>query len=268
VAQRASFRLSRLGSRAGTVGLELAVPLVVVATWWRLSAGSQSLFFPPLSSIARSFQSQWLFSHFWSDAVPSLANFLGAFVCASVVGVVVGVVIGLSPLLSYAVAPILEFLRAVPGVALLPAAILMFGIGSEMKIILIAWGMVWPILLNTADGVRAIDPVVNDFSRSYQLRRIDHLRTVVLPAASPQIFAGMRTALSIGITVIVFSELYGANSGIGYQLLKAQRSFLISDMWAAMIFLGVIGYGLNLIFVRIENIALGWQRGMQGIGRR
>jgi ABC-type nitrate/sulfonate/bicarbonate transport system permease component len=86
---------------------------------------------------------------------------------------------------------------------------------------------------------------------------------IILPAASPQIIAGMRTALSIGITVIVFSEMVGSSNGIGYQILAAQRSFAVPDMWAGMILLGILGYLLNVAFRAFEHVVLGWHRGLR-----
>jgi ABC-type nitrate/sulfonate/bicarbonate transport system permease component len=145
--------------------------------------------------------------------------------------------------------------------------LLLLGIGPEMKITLIAYGTVWPILLNTADGVRAVDPVIIDVASSYRVRRRDRLMYIVLPAASPQIVAGMRSALSIGITVIIFSEMVGSTNGIGFQILSAQRSFAVPDMWAGIVLLGILGYLLNLAFRGFELYLLRWHRGMRQLAR-
>jgi sulfonate transport system permease protein len=263
----ASVRRRRLAARPLYVLTEIAVPVVLVALWWVLSASSTSLYFPPLSKILRSFQQDWLFRDFNSDAVPSLENLAFGYVIATVLGVAVGVVLGLMPILSDAVAPTVEFLRAIPGVALVPAALLLFGIGPEMKIVLIAYGTIWPILLNTIDGVRGVDTVVGDVAASYRIRQRDRLFRIVLPAASPQIVAGMRTALSIGITVIIFSEMVGSTNGIGFQILSAQRSFAVSDMWAGIVLLGIVGYVLNLAFRGFEHYVLRWHRGMRQLAR-
>jgi ABC-type nitrate/sulfonate/bicarbonate transport system permease component len=171
------------------------------------------------------------------------------------------------PIIADAVAPILEFLRAIPGVALLPAALLIFGIGSTMQIAVIVYGTIWPILLNTALGVRSVDPLVADVARSYRISRLTRLFRIIVPAASPQIVAGMRTALSIGITVIVFSEMVGSTNGIGYQILASQRSFAIPDVWAGMILLGILGYLLNVAFRAFEHLVLRWHRGLRQTSR-
>lgn len=250
------------------LALELILPVGAVATWWVLSADSTSAYFPPLSDSVSALQRIWFFSHFASDAVPSLAHLAAGLGIAAVIGITAGLLLGLVPFLADAFAPVLEFVRATPGVALVPAALLLFGIGTEMQVSLIAYGTVWPILLNTVDGVRSVDVVVRDVATSYRLGRRDRVLRVILPAASPQIVAGVRTALSIGITVIVFSEMAGSTSGIGFQILHAQRQFAITDMWAGMLFLGIVGYLVNVAFRGLERVLLRWHRGMQRVEQR
>ncbi len=265
LASQSRLRVSMHGfsGRLGRLGLELALPVVLVATWWVASSGSTSLYFPPLATIMSSFADVWLFSHFASDFLPSVEHLGEGFLLATVLGVLVGLILGLAPVIADAVAPVLEFLRALPGVALVPAALLLLGIGAKMQVVVIVSATVWPVLLNTVDGVRGIDPVVNDVARAYRIRFSDRLLRMVIRSASPQIVAGMRTALSIGIIMIVFSELVGSTNGIGFQLLQAQRSFAISQMWASMILFGLLGYLLNIAFRGFERVVLGWHRGMR-----
>ncbi|MFE4664656.1 ABC transporter permease [Streptomyces sp. NPDC056716] len=244
-------------------GVELIVPAGLITAWWLMSSGSTSPFFPPLSAILSALRETWLFAHFSSDALPSLGNLAVGYLIASAAGVLIGLVLGMAPVLGDAAAPVVEFLRAVPGVSLLPAAVLLLGIGSQTQIALIAYGAVWPVLLNTADGVRGIDPLVGEVGRSYRISRRDRVLRIVLRAASPQIVAGMRTALSIGITMIVFSEMVGSTEGIGYQILQSQRGFAVPEMWAGMVLLGILGYLLNIAFRGFENIVLKWHRGMR-----
>ena len=267
MASSATVRRGGLSARALLLITELAVPITAVTLWWVLSAGSSSFFFPPLSRIIASLQRVWFFDHFMSDAVPSLANLAVGLIIATVIGIGVGMMLGLLPVLSDAVAPTMEFLRAVPGVALLPAALLLLGLGPSMKISLIAYAAIWPILLNTADGVRAVDPTVLDVAAAYQVRRRDRIWRIILPAAGPAIITGLRTALSIGITVIIFSEMFGSTNGIGFQILAAQRNFAVSDMWGGIILLGILGYLLNVAFRGLEAYVLRWHRGMRQMAK-
>jgi len=249
--------------RSVAILAEVAVPFVLVALWWFLSAGSTSLYFPPLARILSSVQHVWLAHRFSSDLVPSLENLAAGLLISTILGIAVGLLLGRLPVLSDAVTPVLEFLRAIPAVALLPAAVLLLGIGPDMRISVIVYGTIWPILLNTADGARSLDPMLADVVAAYHIRPRDRLRSIILPAASPQIVAGVRTALSVGITTLILSEMIGSTSGIGYQILSAQQSFAVSDMWAGIVVLGIIGYLLNVAFRGLEAYVLRWHRGMR-----
>jgi sulfonate transport system permease protein len=257
--------LMRTGLRKHTLNivLEILLPVILVGLWWFLSARSTSQFFPPLATILSEFRRVWLFSHFFSDAVPTLEHLAVGIGIAAVVGVSVGVAIGSMPLLAEAAAPVLEFVRAVPIAALLPAGLLLFGIGPAFQIAVIAYSSTWPILLNTVDGVRALDPVLRDVARCYQMPRRVQLIKITIPAASPNIVAGMRTAVSLAVSVVIFSELIGATSGIGYQILQAQYSFAVSDVWAGMVLLGILGYLINVLFRGFEHLVLRQHRSMR-----
>lgn len=248
---------SRLvGGRAIDIVLELVVPVILVVAWWFASAKSTSIYFPPLSDILERFREVWVFDSFSSEAVPTLVDLAVGFVIAVVVAIVLGILIGSVSLLAEAVAPLLELMRAIPVVALLPVGLLVFGIGPTFHIAIIAFGAVWPVLLNTIDGVQSIDPTVRDMTRTYRLTRSLRLTRVILPAAAPNIIAGMRIALSLSVTVVILSELVGSTEGIGYVIRRAQDQFAIADVWAGMVLLGIIGYIINVLFRLFEYLVL------------
>ena len=149
------------------------------------------------------------------------------YAIAVVVAISAGMLLGLSPRGRRAAAPIVEFLRAIPPPALLPFAILVIGVGASMKIFIIAFVCVWPILLNTIDGVTAVDPTLRETARVYGIRGWDRIWGMMAPAASPQIFAGMRTSLSLALILMVISEMVASTNGIGYFVLQSQRTFAI-----------------------------------------
>lgn len=252
-APRRSGWLARRGS---DLALELVVPIVLVAAWWFASAQSGSIYFPSLAKILERFQQAWLFRDFGSDALPTLANLGLGYLLGVVIAIVLGTAIGSIPLLAEAVAPVIELMRAVPVVALLPVGLLVFGIGPSFQIATVAFGAVWPVLLNTVDGVRSVDPTVRDVMRSYHVTWGLRLTRVVLPSASPNIIAGMRIAISLSVTVVILSELVGSTHGIGFAIRQAQDQFAIADVWAGMILLGIIGYLINLLFRGFEYLVL------------
>lgn len=242
----------------GLVLLEVWLPVLLVVAWWRLSAESSSVYFPPLERIVERTGELWFFEQARADLVPSLRNLGAGYGLAVLVGVGAGLALGMAPRVASALSPLLEFARALPAVTLLPLALLLFGTGSRMAIAVIAFGAVWPVLLNTVDGVRSVEPVLHDVSRSFRLSRSRHVRHVVLPAASPQIFAGARTALSIAVVLVVVSELIGSSEGVGNFVLTAQRTFALTDMWTGMLVLGAVGYALNVLFRVCEARVLSW----------
>ena len=120
---------------------------------------------------------------------------------------------------------------------------------------------IWPVLLNTIDGVTGIDPTLNDTARVYGVSGRQRLLRIVLPAASPQIFAGMRTSLSLALILMVISEMVASTNGIGYFVLQSQRTFAIPEMWSGILLLGILGYVLNAGFMLVERRVLRWHRG-------
>lgn len=242
-------------------GLEITVPLGVLVAWWVWSANAGSFFFPPLRDIFEDFGDLWLFERWSSDVLPSLGRMGAGYVLAVLGALIVGVPLGLSRTARRIVSPIVEFLRAIPPPALIPFAIVVIGVGNDMKIFIIAFVSTWPVLLNTIDGIAGIEPTLLETARVYGVRGRERLRRIILPAAMPQVFAGMRTALSLALILMVISEMVASSNGIGFFVLQAQRSFAISEMWSGIILLGLLGYVLNLIFVLFERRALAWHRG-------
>lgn len=247
--------------RLGNIALEAWLPITVFVIWWIVSADSTSSYYPPLSEIVSTFREDWLFEHVDTDLVPSVIRIAEAFGLSVVIGVAFGVAIGSSEALRSTVEPTLEFIRAIPAAAILPVAILIFGITDRQKVFVIVFGAVWPILLNTIEGVRGIDPSFQEVARAYNFRRRERLLYVTAPAALPQIMAGMRIALSISILLLVYAELYAATEGLGYYILNAQQLFLIPEMWAGIFVLSIFAYVVNLLFAAFEQRVLFWHRG-------
>jgi ABC-type nitrate/sulfonate/bicarbonate transport system permease component len=249
------------GRRWLATGLEVAVPLLALGLWALLSAGSDTYYFPPLTEIFQAFADTWLFEQIGTDAVPSLLRMGAGYSIACVLGIALGLYLGIHPRARRAAAPIVEFLRAIPPPALLPFAILVIGVGDSMKIFIIAFVCLWPVLLNTIDGVAGVDLTLRETARAYRIRTSDRLRRILLPAAAPQIFAGMRTSVSLALILMVISEMVASTNGIGYFVLQQQRSFAITEMWSGILLLGILGYLLNAIFTLVERRVLRWHRG-------
>jgi ABC-type nitrate/sulfonate/bicarbonate transport system permease component len=240
----------------------LALPAALFALWWIASAGSTSFYLPPLPRILAVFGPTWS-ARLTSDVLPSIARLLLGYAGAVVLGVGLGVPLGARPRLRAVVEPTLELVRAIPPPALVPVFMLLFGIGTPMKLLVIVSGAIWPVLLNTIDGVRAVDEVLADTCRCYGITGARRLRVLVLRGASPQIVTGMRQALSIAIILMVISEMFASSSGLGYAIVDFQRGFSIPEMWSGILLLGVLGFALSLVFRVFEARALGWYHGLR-----
>jgi ABC-type nitrate/sulfonate/bicarbonate transport system permease component len=137
--------------------------------------------------------------------------------------------------------------------------LVLFGIGTTMQLATIVFGALWPVLLNAVDGARSLDRVQEETARSLRTPLVHRTLLVVLPAALPKIFAGLRLSLSIAVLLMVVSELVGAANGIGYELMFAQRQFDFPVMWAWIALLGFVGFGLNTLLLLVERRVLRWQ---------
>lgn len=258
--RRPSSGLARVAKRLAVV---FTLPVVLVIVWWFGSAGSESFFFPPLAEILSVFQSTWLEGRIFADVLPSVGRLTAGYLLALVLGIAVGVAIGSSAKLRAFCEPVLEFLRAIPPPVLVPILMLFAGIGTTMKVVVIISGCIWPILLNTVEGVRGIDEVLRDTAATYRMRKRTLVRSLILRGASPQIVTGARQGLSIAIILMVISEMFAANNGLGFSIVQFQRSFAIPQMWTGIILLGLVGVALSLIFRTIERPVLAWYRGFR-----
>jgi ABC-type nitrate/sulfonate/bicarbonate transport system permease component len=164
--------------------------------------------------------------------------------------------------------PVLEFFRAIPPPALIPVLVMIAGFGDTMKVAVIATGAIWPILLNTVEGVRSVDSVLDETCSTYQIKGLSRLWHLVVPSASPQIIVGMRVGLSIGIILMVISEMFAATNGLGAAIIVFQRSFEIPEMWSGVLMLGLFGFVLSVLFGLFERRILKWYYGLRDLERR
>ena len=248
--------------------IELTLPVILFTALYMLSSSSKSFYFPPLSTVLKQFDALWLGPRFFADVLPSLRRLMVGYLFSCVAGIGLGIPIGIYPTLRRAVEPMLEFFRAIPPVAMIPLLIVSMGFGDSMKITIIAAGAIWPILLNTVEGVKAADSVLDDTCRVYKISGFARLRHFLIPGASPQIIVGMRLGLSIGIVLMVISEMFAAFDGLGAAIIYFQRSYEIPSMWSGVLMLGIFGFTLSIVFIQFERQVLKWYYGMRELDRK
>jgi ABC-type nitrate/sulfonate/bicarbonate transport system permease component len=193
---------------------------------------------------------------------PSAFRLVAGFVLAASVGIALGLVMGMFRQIYNLLEPLTELFRPIPGAAIIPAAILLLGIGDSMKIGVIAFSAVFPVLINTYGGVRAVDPIQIDTARTLGLSRSQIARHVILPAAAPYIFAGMRISLAVALILVIVTEMLTGGGGLGYFILSSQRVFKVPDTYAGIVVIGLFGYLLNRAFLWVQDSLLGWHSGM------
>ncbi len=251
-----------------SIAFVVGLPALLVLAWALATQDSTNLYFPPPSRVLDAFVTTWLSPDTLKDDVlPSLSRFAIGVLLSIVIGIVAGTAIGATPWLRALLEPMLEFFRAIPPVVLVPVLMLVLGIDDSMKLAVIVSGSVWPVLLNTIEGVRGTDPVLVDTSRSYRVRGVLAYRYVVLPAASPQIMAGIRLCLSIGLILMVISEMFASSSGLGYQIVFFQRQYMVAEMWSGILLLGLIGVLVAAVFQLVERRVLHWYHGSREVAR-
>ena len=245
----------------------LGLPILLLLLWGLWSSISPEIYFPSPLVIIQAFVDTWVGPAFFTDVLPSLGRLAIAIVLAVAIGIAAGTVIGLVRWLRELLEPTLDFFRAIPPPVLIPVFILLMGISDAMKVAVIVAGAIWPVLLNTIDGVKATDSVMTETAHSFALTRSERLRYLVLPAASPRIMAGVRQTLSIALIMMVISEMFNTSSGLGYRTVYFQRNYLIAEMWSGILLLGLIGVLLAAIFGFVERRVLRWYHGIKEVER-
>lgn len=216
-------------------------------------------YLPPASSILGETVRLFGRADFRSSLWYTLEACLIGMAIATVVAVPIGMLLGLSKTLYSGAITIIELLRPVPSVALIPLAILLYGRGTEMKVAIIVYACTWPILFNSIYGMRSVDPVAVDTARTLGYGRAKTSLLVNLPSASPFIFTGFKIAASIAVILAVSSELIaGGSKGIGIWMLEASSVGNQQRVYAVTIVAGLIGLALYLVLGAVERRLFAW----------
>ncbi|GAA2069529.1 ABC transporter permease [Aeromicrobium halocynthiae] len=242
----------------GRALVAVAGALTALTAWYLLSQGSENVYFPALSAILEETVEYWQTAQGVRNLTASLKTLSAGLLIGVASGVGVGLLIGQLPILEQAVSPALEFARAIPATALIPFAMMLFGVGDNMKIFLIALGSLWPVLLNTADGARRIDPTLEDSARAFRITGFQRQVFIVLPAVLPRVLVGIRIAIPLGLILMVTSEMVGAQQGLGFVITQAQATFQLVTMWSGIVVLGLLGFTLTLAYSLLERALLRW----------
>jgi sulfonate transport system permease protein len=237
--------------------------LVAFAVFWQVAPSmgwTNKAVLPPLSIIVQALWNGITAGTLSNDILISLQRAGIAFAAAAVVGIPLGLFMGQIRVIERALDPILQLFRQTSALALYPVFILLLGLGEASKIFVIFWATLFPIVLSTIGGVKQVDPKLLEMARVYGAGRLTIFRRVVLPAALPQIFVGLRLSATTALLLLIAAEMIGANSGVGFQVMNAQYNFQIPMMFASILLLALLGLSANFVLERLQARLCRWAK--------
>ncbi|MBL0423359.1 ABC transporter permease [Ramlibacter sp. AW1] len=243
--------------RAAALGFAASVLLL-----WQLLAATEfisPLFFPSPGRTLSELWAQASDGRLWAPLLASTQRMVLGWLVASLLGVVAGALIASSRTVHQLFNPLLEFLRPLPAAAVIPVAILAFGLSDRMSTAVIAFGSIWPVLLASVHGFSAVDERLHEVSRALRMPMVARFWKVALPSALPDILAGARVGLAVALILAVVTEMQASLPGIGQNLLMAQRAFRTPELYAGVVVLGLLGFVASALLTGIERRMLRWR---------
>ena len=233
---------------------------------WELGARATpklQLYFPPVSQIFAALGQALMTGPVAQHLSITLGRFCAGYLLSAALAVTLGAVLGYSDFLHSLLETVIELLRPMPSVAIIPVAILLLGIGDSMIVAVTVYATLWPILINTIDGVRHVEPTLIDTGHTFGLKRRQILWQIILPGAAPYIVTGLRIGLSIALILVTTAEMVAGSKGLGFFILDEERGMNSANMYAGIVLVALLGYLLNRLFLLMEARALRWRHGMR-----
>ncbi|MFD4367167.1 ABC transporter permease [Rhodococcus sp. NPDC058521] len=255
----------RIVRASAPVAWRLLKPSVVIVAFlalWEIAPRVglvDEVFLPPFTTVVGAFFDLARSGELWQHVSASLFRALVGFLVAIAIAIPLGIAIAWYRPVADFLNPILELFRNTAALALLPVFVLILGIGEESKVALVIYACAFPILLNTISGVRTVDPLLVKSASSLGLSPIRLFQKVVLPAAVPTIFTGIRMAAASSILVLIAAEMVGAKAGLGYLITASQYNFQIPNMYAGIIAISILGLTINAVLVLVERRLSRWR---------
>ena len=238
-------------------------PALLVVTWEILvrTRVMDPRFFPAPSAIALQAVKLVRSGELGAHTAASLTRLGLGVLVGGVPALLLGIAMGLYRPVRAALEPLVAATYPIPKSAILPLILLVFGLGEASKIVMVAMGMFYPVLINSMAGVRQIERIYLDVGRNFGASRWQVFRTIALPGALPSIMAGIKLGVGMGLILIAISEMIGAQSGLGYMIWNAWQILSVETMYVGLCAIAVLGFVFNLILHEIERWILPWRAG-------
>lgn len=243
--------------KVGTV----AGPVILVVLWAIISWSGlfNPVLFPSPLAVAAALWNLFASGHMGQDLLASLVRLVLGFAIAVVTGVPLGLVLGSAPWAHRLTEVPIDFARSIPASAMFPMFILLFGIGEAPKVALVAFSCALIIMVNTVYGVRGVHATRLLLARTLRMSMWQRFRKIILPESLPQVFAGFRVSVSIGLILVVVTEMFlGTHEGLGRRIFDSHLLFQVPEMYAAIVVTGLLGYILNKLFLLAEARLFHW----------
>jgi ABC-type nitrate/sulfonate/bicarbonate transport system permease component len=221
---------------------------------------------PPLTEVAAALGDELQSGDFWTAVGETSESTLLGLAISVLIAVPLGLFLGLSDRVFRSTRFVVEFLKPIPVVAILPLVLLIYGTTLEMKLVLIVFGTVWPLLIHVIYGVQDVDPVVSSTARAFRVGFRTRMLRVVLPSAAPIIATGLRISATTALILSIVTELVGGAAGLGFEITRAQLGGNYANMYALVFITGVLGLGLNAALQLPERHILRWHPTYRGSG--
>jgi ABC-type nitrate/sulfonate/bicarbonate transport system permease component len=257
--RRRSFR-----PRKAVLGVAGIVALLAI---WEVAARTNLVdprFLPPPSEVLPQLATIVTFADFWGAIGDTLTAWALGLAIAFVLGAVLGVVVGLSPFMKRATHSTVEFLRPIPSVALIPLAVLLFGVRIESSLLLIVYASFWQIFIQVLYGVADVDQVAMATGRSYGFTTWQRVKSIVLPTTLPYLMTGLRLAAAVALILAITAQLIIGTPGLGLEISRAQNGGQYATMYALVVATGLLGVVINLGARFLERRMLAWHESVRG----
>lgn len=195
----------------------------------------------------------------WDNTIASLGRLFIGFWVGLIPGLILGVVMGLYRPIRAALQPLVSGTYPIPKSALLPLILLVFGLGETSKVVMVAIGVFYPVVLNTVAGVMNVASIHYDVARNFGASRWQVFKTVAIPGAMPSIMTGIELGAGLGLILIAIAEMVGADSGLGYMIWNAWQLYSVETMYVGLLVIAVIGYLLALLLGAVSNRLTPWR---------
>ncbi|MBS7807168.1 ABC transporter permease subunit [Variovorax sp. PCZ-1] len=223
----------------------------MIEAWARTVGSSSDAVAPPSAALVALFKAG-MDGSLWQATGFTLGSAALGLLIASLLGIVCGTLLGLSPRIARWSFLSVEVLRPVPSVALIPLSMLVFGFGLRMELAVIAFACFWPILVLTQAAAKQVEPQLLEVAQSLELSAFQRFWSIILPAMLPRLFVALRLGVAIALVVAVTVEIAANPHGMGYALVIAQQSLDPALMMAWLLWIGLIGFVINALAVKLQ----------------